>query len=180
MADGETDDEYAFVQKALHWLVALLVFAQVGLGLWVASLGPQDQALAAKLYQAHDGTGATILALVLIRLAFRIILDVPLLPRGTPGWINFLSGLNHRLLYLVLIVQPILGYLVNGANGYPWSIYGYYDVPAIIGKNEALAKILGEAHETGAWVLLALVALHITGVLFHAVVRRDGVARRMA
>lgn len=175
-------DEYGTVQKLLHWLVALLVVAQVVLGGWIGTLDPHDQAqaaLATILYQAHDGTGATILVLVLLRLLVRLIVGVPALPRGTPRWVDLLAHLNHRLLYLVLIVQPLLGYLTNGANGYPWSIYGLYNIPAIIGKNPVWADWLGQAHQVGAGVLIVLVTLHLLGAFYHGVIRRDGVVGRI-
>jgi cytochrome b561 len=181
---ADTQDNYGAGQKLLHWLVALLVVGQVVLGVWLNSLDPHDQsaaamALATKLFQAHDGTGAAILVLVLVRLLVRLTVGVPALPRGTPRWVDSLAHLNHRLLYLVLIVQPVLGYLTNGANGFPWSIYGYYDVPAIIAKNAVWADWLGQAHQVGATVLIALIALHLLGAFYHGVIRRDGVVRRI-
>lgn len=175
-------DEYGTVQKLLHWLVALLVVAQVGLGFWIGSLDPHDQSLAAlatTLYQTHDGVGATILVVVLLRLLVRLTLGVPALPRGTPRWVDTVSHLNHRLLYLVLIVQPVIGYLLNGANGFPWSIYGLYNVPSIIAKNAVWADWLAEAHESVATALVVLIGLHLLGAFYHGVIRRDGVVRRI-
>ena len=78
-------DDYMPAQKVLHWLVAALVVVQAGLGLWVAFAAPADEALAARLYNAHDGTGAVLLVLMLLRLAVRLVNYVPRLPRGTPG-----------------------------------------------------------------------------------------------
>lgn len=175
MADA---DEYGTVQKLLHWLVALAVVGQVGVGYWIGTLDPKDPSLAT-LFPVHEGIGATILALVLLRLLVRLIVGVPALPRGTPRWIDSLSHLNHRLLYLVLLVQPVIGFLTNGANGFGWSIFGYYTVPAIIPKNAVWADWLGEAHETAATVLVVLVGLHLLGWFYHAAIRRDGVAGRM-
>ena len=173
------DDKYGSVQKLLHWLVALLVVVQVGLGATVAYAPPHDDALTARLFGTHDGIGATILALVLLRLLVRLLVGVPVLPRGTPRFVEWLAHLNHRLLYLVLIVQPLLGYFNNGAHGYPWSIYGYYTIPALIGKDEALGNLLKQAHEIGGAVLIALVALHLLGAFYHGVIRRDGVVSRI-
>ena len=77
-------DDYMPAQKVLHWLVAALVAVQAGLGLWVAFAAPADEALAGRLYNAHDGTGAVILVLMLLRLAVRQLSYVPRPPRGTP------------------------------------------------------------------------------------------------
>lgn len=173
------DDEYGFVRKLLHWLVAILVVVQIGLGSGLAFAPPPDDALAARLFGLHDGLGATILVLVLLRLVLRLFLGVPVLPRGVPAWAEGLAHLNHRLMYLLLIAQPVIGYFNNGANGYPWSIYGYYTIPAIITKNAAAAEYLKAAHLGVGTALIALILLHLLGAFYHAAIRRDGVIRRM-
>jgi cytochrome b561 len=172
-------DEYGSVRKLLHWLVAILVVVQIGLGAGLAFAPPHDDALTARLFNTHDGLGATILALMLLRLVLRLLLGVPVLPRGTPRFAEWLAGLNHRLLYLLLIVQPVIGYLNNGANGYPWSIFGYYTVPAIIAKDAVWAEWLKTAHLGVGTALVALILLHLLGAFYHAVIRRDGVVQRM-
>lgn len=172
-------DGYMPAQKLLHWLVAALVAVQAGLGLWVAFAAPADEVLAGRLYNAHDGTGAVILVLMLLRVAARLVSYVPRLPRGTPRWAASLAWLNHRALYVVLIVQPLLGWLNNGANGYPWSFYGFFDIPSPIAQSQAAAAWLSSLHLWGAGALAVLVALHLGGVAYHTVVRRDGLLRRM-
>lgn len=172
-------DDYMPVQKLLHWLVAALVAVQAGLGLWVAFAPPADAALADRLYNAHDGTGAVILVLMLLRLAARLVSYVPRLPRGTPHWAARLAWLNHRALYGVLIAQPLLGWLNNGANGYPWSFYGLFDIASPIAPSKAAAAWLSSLHLWGAEALAVLVLLHLGGVAFHTVIRRDGLLRRM-
>jgi cytochrome b561 len=172
-------DDYMPAQKVLHWLVAALVAVQAGLGLWVAFAAPADEALAGRLYNAHDGTGAVILVLMLLRLAVRQLSYVPRPPRGTPRWAVTAAWANHRAFYLVLIVQPLLGWLNNGANGYPWSFYGFFDIPSPIGQNETAAALLSRLHLWGAVLLALLVVLHLGGVAFHTLVRRDRLLRRM-
>lgn len=173
-------DEYGSVRKLLHWLVAILVVVQIGLGVGLAYAPPEDHALAARLFGTHDGIGATILALMLLRLVLRLLLGVPVMPRGVPDWAERLAHLNHRLMYLLLIVQPVVGYLNNGANGYPWSIFGYYTIPAVIAKDAVLAEYLKAAHMGIGTALIALILLHLLGAFYHGVIRRDGVLQRMA
>ena len=172
-------DERGLVRKLLHWAVAFAVLAQVVLGGWAVCADPNDHALKMQLFQTHDGLGATILVLVLLSLALRFILGVPALPPGTPRWVDSLAHFTHRMLYLVLIVQPVLGYLATGANGHPWSLYGLYAIPSVIDKNPATAELLGQAHQLGAALLIVLVALHLLGAFYHGVIRRDGVVRRI-
>jgi cytochrome b561 len=172
-------DGYAPAQKALHWLVAALVLVQAALGLWVAFAAPADEDFAMRIYDTHDGTGAVILVLMLLRLVLRQANPVPRLPRGTPGWVSGVAHLNHFALYAVLIVQPVLGWLNNGANGYPWSFYGLFDIPAPIGRSEAAARLLSALHLWAAVALAGLVLLHLGGVAYHVAIRRDGLLRRM-
>jgi len=172
-------DDYMPVQKALHWVVVVVVLVQAGLGLWVTFAPPADDALAGRLFNAHDGTGAVLLVLMLLRLATRLVCHVPRLPRGTPHWVATAAHLNHRALYLVLIVQPLLGWLNNGANGYAWSFYGFFDIPSPIAQNQALAPWFSSLHLWGAEALAVLVAMHLGGVAYHTVIRRDELLRRM-
>ena len=171
--------EYAPSQKALHWLVAVMVVVQAGLGIWVAFAAPDDEAAAMRLYNAHDGTGAVILVLMLLRLAARLAGRAPRLPPGTPRWAARAAWLNHRALYLVLLAQPLIGWLNNGANGFGWSLYGFLTIPAPISQGEAAAAWPSAVHFWTALALAALVAAHLGGVVFHTFIRRDGLLRRM-
>jgi cytochrome b561 len=173
------EDRYAPVQKLLHWLVVLFLLVQVPLGVWIAVGVPKDEALATQIYQAHDGNGAVILVLALIWLGFRKLLGTPVLPRGTPLWVDSLASFTHRAIYLVLIVQPLTGWLANGAAGHPWAIYNLYTIPSPIAKNEQVAEWLSTAHQGFAGLLAALVLLHLLGVAYHGLIRRDGVAGRI-
>jgi cytochrome b561 len=179
MGDGKMSEEYTPVQKVLHWLVALMVLVQVGLGLWIGYAPPDDEAFSNRLFNAHDGTGMLILVTVLVRLAVRQVRHAPPLPRGMPAWAAALAWLNHRALYLVLIIQPLLGWLNNGANGFPWSFYGFFDVPSPIAQNQAMAPLMSRLHFIGAMVLAVLVGMHLAGVFYHTFIRRDGLLRRM-
>lgn len=172
-------DEYSPAQKALHWLVALLVAVQATLGVWVVYATPADEALATRLYNAHDGTGMVILAAVAIRLLVRQVGGVPRLPRGTPAWAAALARLNHRALYFMLVVQPLLGWLNNGANGSPWSFYGFFAIPSPIAQSDAWGPALSRLHFIGAVALAGLVAMHLAGVAYHTFIRRDRLLRRM-
>jgi cytochrome b561 len=73
----------------------------------------------------------------------------------------------------------LLGWLNNGANGYPWSFYGLFNIPSPIGQNQAAAAWLSSLHLWGAEALAVLVVLHLGGVAYHTVIRRDGLLRRM-
>ena len=66
-----TDQSYGILAQALHWLVALLVFAQLALGLYAAELPLGIERL--RLLSRHKSLGLALLALALLRLAWRAL-----------------------------------------------------------------------------------------------------------
>jgi cytochrome b561 len=171
---------YAPTIRWLHWLVAALVLLQIGLGLWVTQAAPADDALKMGLYATHDGVGLVIFTAMLARLAARLRHGALAPGPGTPEWSTRLARANHVAFYILLLVQPVLGWFNNGANGFPLSVFGLFDIPAPIGRSEALAGVFSAAHFTVAALLGLLIVLHLLGVFYHVAIRRDGVLRRMA
>ena len=74
---------------------------------------------------------------------------------------------------------PVLGWVAASGYGAKVSLAGLVPLPALIGPDKSLAESVGEVHGTLAWVLLAVIALHVSGALYHALVKRDGVVGRM-
>jgi cytochrome b561 len=171
---------YAAPLRWLHWIVVALVLIQLSLGVSISPvLVPKDEQLAQILYNLHDGTGATIFIVMLVRAFVRLTNGAPPMPEGTPFWVRQLSGANHLAFYLLLLAQPVIGYLNNGANGYPLSYYGLFDIPSIIAKDDTTAKTFSAVHLGVALTIVALIVLHLAGVAYHAVVRRDRLLQRM-
>jgi cytochrome b561 len=176
----ETVRRYSASQRWLHWIVVVLVLTQLCLGLSVSPLLlPKDEHLATILFDLHDGTGATIFVIMLIRAAVRLSKGAPPMPEGTPAWVRRLSGANHLLFYILLLAQPVIGYFNNGANGFPLSYYGLFDISSIIAKNDATADILAIVHGVVGLTIAALIVLHLLGVAYHTYSRRDRLLERM-
>ena len=118
---------------------------------------------------------------MLVRIAVRLSTGAPALPSGTPRAIALVAGLNQFALYLVLLVQPLIGLSDANAWGAPLHWFGWFEVPWFFGKQaKPVAQALTDLHWWGAAVLLLLLGAHIAGALYHALVRRDGVWQRMA
>jgi cytochrome b561 len=171
---------YAPAIRSLHWVVAGLVVVQIGLGLWVTEAPPADDAATMRLFATHDGVGFIIFVAMLARLVARLRHGAPAPEPGTPAWTTRLARVNHAGFYALLLVQPVLGWFNNGANGFPLSVFGLFDIPAPIGKSAALADVFSAAHLGVAVALVALIVLHLLGVLYHITIRRDGLLRRIA
>jgi cytochrome b561 len=178
--DGDTAAPvvvYSLTARAAHWITAILVIVAFFIGLTMLQVdrGPlQDQ-----LFDWHRSLGATVLLITALRLLWRLGHPAPPLPPDTPAWIRVAAWLSHRLLYAFLLILPIIGWLGSSAFGAPVHFYGLFDLPALIGPDKALAHILFAIHIWGAFALAALVVLHIGAALYHLLVRRDSVFRRM-
>ena len=172
---------YVPAMRLIHWLTAILVLVMFVLGGWIVYFDPGDGPLKDELYNLHESIGIIIWVLVLLRIVVRLTTGAPKLPPQTPGVIRVLASLNHLALYLVLLVQPVIGLMDTNAWGFPLQWFGLFQVPSPIGKQpDPVAQTFTDIHWWGALALLLLVGSHIAGALYHGLVRRDGVVRHMA
>ena len=172
-----TIERYTFIQKLLHWLIALLVIGALGAG---AALDWLDNgALKNQLYALHKATGMLILGLMLLRIAARIIFGAPPLPVSVPSWQRIAAAASHFLLYALILMMPVVGWAATSAFPAPIPFFGLFDVPPLIGADRDLSKQLFAIHYWMGKGILALVALHIAAALKHALIEKDGVLRRM-
>lgn len=171
---------YDAVSRALHWLTALLVLGIAALGLVLGHAAPADEPTKFALYNIHESVGLTVLALTLLRLAWRAGHPAPPLPAGMPAPLRLLARANHAAFYALLLAMPVVGFLATNAWGFPVRLYGLVPLPDPVGRNPPLAETLSAIHAVAGWTLLGLIALHVAGALWHGLVRRDGTLRRMA
>ncbi len=170
---------YSPVALWLHWLTAALVLAMIVVGIWMTYFEPKDEAFKFLLYDVHESVGAALFVLVLVRLLRRLANPPASLPHRVPAHFRAAAHLNQALLYAVLLIQPIIGFLDTNAWGFPLQWAGLVEIPSPIGKNETLAPVLSDLHWYGAMVLVVLVGAHLSGAFYHGVIRRDGVVQRM-
>lgn len=172
-------ERYKATQRWLHWLVVLLVAVQAVFGLWMAEFEPKDDATKYLLCDIHQNSGFTLLLLMLVRLGWRMTHRTPPLPPGLPEPLRWVARLNHAAFYLLLLALPVLGVLATTAWGFPFSYLGLAEVPVPVGHDEALAPRLSWLHDNGAFLLLALVVLHVGAACWHQWVRKDGTLEKM-
>jgi len=171
-------ERYGRVAIALHWIIALLVLCQIGLGWWIVDLPKSPPGLRAGWFNLHKSIGLTIGLLMLFRLGWRIGHSPPPLPESTPRWQVRAARISHFLFYAALIVQPVVGYLGSSFTRYPIKYFGVtlphwgWDAPA-------LKDLCSAVHLGLACLITALVAIHIAAALKHLLVNRDGVFQRM-
>lgn len=169
---------YAPTARALHWLTALFVLSSIPAGVVMVEKG-LPQALQNGLYMFHKNIGVVILLLVVARLVFRAVNPPPPLPAFVPAAQARIAHVVHLLLYLFLIVMAVSGYVRVVAGGFPLEVWDALGVPRLAPRSDALAGQAQFVHAVARFALVAMILAHIGGAIYHGMVRRDGVVRRM-
>jgi len=165
------------LSQLLHWLIVLLIAAQVALALTAKELprGPMVRTIVGY----HKALGITILALAVIRLAWRWMNPVPALPGTLKPYEKVLARLTHGGLYVILFAMPLSGWIASSAHGFPVRWFNLFTVPALTGKDLPLSAAMNELHYALAIALGVIVVLHIVAALKHHFVLKDDTLRRM-
>lgn len=169
---------YRAPARLLHWVTAILVIATFPVGVAMIQQGLERPTQDA-LFIFHKNVGVLIFLLVLARLAWRIASPPPPLPASLPRWQRAAAGISHVLLYVLLLVMTVSGYLYVVAGGFPIESLDALGVPRLVPRSEEIAVIARRVHVNARFALFAVVLIHIAAALQHAI-RRDGVFSRMA
>ena len=173
-----TADRWGPVSQLLHWLIVLLVLVLAIVGLTMGELPKTPKYF--WVYTMHKSTGITVLALVLVRIAWRLYAGTPRPVHGTPAWQARIASATHFLLYALLLAMPLSGWLYDSASGLrPFRWYGLAEMPKLSAPNTGVADFSHDAHELLFWVLAVLVAVHAAAAFYHHVFQNDDTLRRM-
>ncbi len=160
----------------LHWLLALMIVASFGVGLYMSDLPISPSRL--KLYNYHKWAGITILALSALRLLWRLThrppADAPM-----PAWQASVAHATHGLLYALFFIVPLVGWAYSSAAGFPIVWFGVLPLPDFVPVDKALSEAIKPWHERSAMLLAFLVLLHVAGAIKHHFIDRDGLINRM-
>lgn len=168
---------YDRVAVALHWAMAALLIAQVGLGWWMLDLPKQPAGLRAGWFNLHKSLGLLLGALVLCRLGWRVTHRPPPWSEAVARWQQQAATVVHGVLYAALVVMPLSGYLGSSFSGHPVRAFGVA-LPQWTAPWPAAKAAMSAVHQASAWALIAALSLHVAAAAWHAG-RRDGVLRRM-
>lgn len=172
-----SNQQWGGIAKSFHWLLAVLILAMFVLG-WTAESYPMSPTKL-KLFGLHKSTGLVILALVVLRIAWRAFDPAPALPADTSALERILAHATHRLLYVLMVAMPLSGWVINSAADFPLKIYGWIRVPHIAPASESLQTSAEVVHLTLFWIMALLVGIHVAAALWHHFERRDTILRRM-
>jgi len=168
--------QFALLSRILHWLMAAMLLAMLFIGVaMVASLGNYRWLVA-----IHRPLGILILILAAIRLVNRMFTTLPPFPPTMSQRERFLASASERLLYTLMFALPLVGWGMLSAGHYPIVMFGPVHLPAILPANPTLYAVLRKTHTILAYLLFFTFIAHLSAVLFHTLIIRDGLLNRMA
>jgi cytochrome b561 len=168
--------QFTASMRFLHWLMAAVVLTMLGIGVaMVASIADYHRLIA-----MHRPLGVLILILVVIRFANRRFSTLPPFPASMSSRERSAASASELLLYTLLFVQPLVGWGMLSAARYPILLFGSVHLPPILPHNVMLYAVLRRTHTVLAYLLFLTFIAHFGSVLFHTLIVRDGMLRRMA
>ncbi len=176
MAVGETAKRYSGAAITLHWLTAMLILANIVLGLSMVPLPISPRKL--EWYIGHKWIGITVFLLTCARFGWRWARPPPP-PVAMPRWQRRAASVVHLLLYALLLLVPISGWVYSSATGVQVVYLGLVPLPDLVPKDKALAAVLRACHVTLNFTLFTLVCVHAAAALRHHFVDRDTLLWRM-
>lgn len=168
--------KYDGVARLIHWLVVVLIAAQFVIGWTMPDVhkGTQPTGLIAW----HLAVGAVLIAVMTIRIVWRITHRPP--PDTLAPLLSAISKITHLFLYAALIAVPLLGWANASSRGWAIRLLGVFSYPNLTPVGSSFGHAMGDIHGELAWVLFALIVMHVGAAIFHRFVLRDQVLQRMA
>lgn len=161
---------------ALHWLLAALIMLAMTMGTFVLKEIPNTSPDKVGSLRGHMIVGMVIGALMLVRLVTRLRTRRP--PHASTGsaLLDQLGRAAHAGLYLLVFVMAASGLATAVQAGLPEIVFG--------GGAGSLPRDFAAytprlVHGWIAKALMALVGLHVAGVLFHQFGLKDRLLSRM-
>ncbi|MGX9720744.1 cytochrome b [Stenotrophomonas acidaminiphila] len=178
MSMKNSPDRWGSVSKSLHWLIAVLILALGIVGLLMGELPKTPKYF--WVYTAHKSIGITVLALVALRVLWRLYAGAPRPVPGTPTWQARVAEATHWLLYVLMFAIPLSGWLYDSASGLrPFKLFGLVEMPKLVAPSEQSAQLSHAIHEWGFWLLILVVLAHAGAALYHHLHQRDATLARM-
>lgn len=170
-----TATEYGSFIKVIHWLMAAIILTLILVGIYMADLPKvtdEEKQFAMTFYGMHKSFGVVIMLLVIMRLIWLLVNPNPPLPAVFEDKERLLVEGLKKLLYLMMFLMPISGYLMSNAGGHPIMFFGLFELPALIGEDKAIGGVIKAMHMLGGWAMLLVVLVHLAGALKHRLLEK--------
>ncbi len=158
--------KYHINSRILHWLMALIIIALLGVGIFMTDFLSKDASYRSEIYHLHKSFGVIALILIFLRIFNRIINKPPKMPITIKKYERFLAHFVHYLLYLIMIIMPLSGYLMSNSYGYEVHLFSI-KMPTLIAVNYDLASLFSKTHKYAGYILIFALLFHILGSMKH-------------
>ena len=196
-----TQNQYTKTAIVLHWLIGIGILAMFGLGWFMADI-PKDQPKAMSFdlfdlgvytwnmatevtprtfyFNLHKSVGITLLALIVVRLFWRITHRPPALLDTLTATEKKIATGGHHLLYLLMFALPITGLVMAINSKFEYGVK-WFGVSLMNGlDNKAIRESFVDVHEVVGIIMLVVIGIHILGALKHKFIDKDGTMSRMS
>jgi len=175
-----TTDRYGAIAILFHWSMALIVIGLAALGLYMVTLpdvGFNTKKIMLILY--HKEFGMLVLALLAVRLAWRVTHILPQLVARLPDWQKIAARVVHLSFYALMFALPMTGWLMSSVAGIPVSLFGLFTLPDLLPRDDYLFQRFIDVHKWLGYALILLIFVHVGAALMHHFVFKDDTLRRM-
>jgi cytochrome b561 len=171
-------EKFGSLTKLLHWSIFFLFILQYFL-VYRREYFPKNSPEKLQYILLHESIGVCVLVLALFMITWRHVGTRPLMPANMPSFHVKSAKFIHFLLYLTMLIQPLTGFAMSEFAGYEVGVFGMFNLPMILPKNEQLGHLFHEIHEWSSYAIIGLVSAHILAALYHHFVMKDNVLKRM-
>lgn len=172
---GDDRTVYDKVAITLHWLTVLLVLSQFALAeTWGWFARPTRHLM----ITTHMSFGIILSAVIVIRIVWRLIPGHQM-PPAASGWTELAAKTVHYLLYVMLVLEAVLGYVLRWSGNESMSFFGLMIPPPFAPFSKPMHHLVGEIHNLNGWAIILLAFGHAAAALYHHYVLRDRVLSRM-
>jgi cytochrome b561 len=164
MKVSSSKNTFGNIAKAFHWTIFFLFLFQFGIAIVMNGVMTDDY-YPASLFVTHKSIGVTLFFLAVSRLLWRKLNPLPAWPDSMT---EFEMKAFHFLeigLYTVMFLMPLSGYIYSLAGGHGFKFFGLFEIPDLVGKNLFLSEIGKYFHRITAFIIVGLVASHVSLIL---------------
>jgi len=163
----------------LHWLIAIIVFILIGLGLNMVDIerGTPQRAF---YYNLHKSFGLTLLLLMIARIYLRVKFKSPPLPSSISLFQQTVAKASHLILYISLILMPLSGLIASQFTKYGVKYFGLFKIPPLFSENKFYYNLFQDLHKAFAIVIMIMICIHISAALKHIFVDKDKIFQRIS
>ena len=178
-APSAPPDRYTRTAVVLHWLIGIALIAEIAFGFLLREI-PRGTPARGPWTNLHKSIGIVLGILILARIAWRFMHRPPALPPAISPWESAAARVNHTAMYFCMVAIPLSGYLASNFSKNGVKFFSIVVLPPWGPDIPRLYALLNGVHDAAAYVLTALIILHVLATLKHALIDHDQPFSRMA